>query len=116
MNLKELSLRESYPYYLAGEAQTPNTDLEVVDKYSGEVATRVPLADPAAIDAAIAAATEAAEPLRALAPYERQDVLNHCVARFRERFDEFAHSLCVEDDFALITQLLCVYTIRTLLN
>jgi acyl-CoA reductase-like NAD-dependent aldehyde dehydrogenase len=31
-----------------------------------------------------------------LASYEKQDVLMHCVARFKERFDELAYSLCVE--------------------
>jgi acyl-CoA reductase-like NAD-dependent aldehyde dehydrogenase len=28
--------------------------------------------------------------------YERQAVLEHCVARFRERYDELAESLCIE--------------------
>ena len=37
-------LKESYPYYLANEARTPNTDLEVTDKYTGKVATRVAMA------------------------------------------------------------------------
>ena len=45
-------LRDSYPYYLANAPEAPNQDLEVVDKYSGEVATRVALADNAAIDRA----------------------------------------------------------------
>jgi acyl-CoA reductase-like NAD-dependent aldehyde dehydrogenase len=31
-----------------------------------------------------------------MASYERQNVLTHCVARFRERFDELAYALCVE--------------------
>ena len=31
-----------------------------------------------------------------LASYERQAVLQHCVDRFRERFDELAYALCVE--------------------
>ena len=35
------ALKETYPYYLANEAKTPNTDLEVTDKYTGKVATRV---------------------------------------------------------------------------
>jgi acyl-CoA reductase-like NAD-dependent aldehyde dehydrogenase len=34
--------------------------------------------------------------MRRMAPYERRDVLNHCVVRFQERFDELALSLCVE--------------------
>lgn len=89
-------LKTQYPYYLANKPVQPNTDLEVTDKYTGEVATRVALADEKAIDAGIAAATRAAAPMRELAAYERQAVLNHCVARFQERFDELAYSLCVE--------------------
>ncbi|MEO1492902.1 MAG: aldehyde dehydrogenase family protein [Pseudomonadota bacterium] len=89
-------LKDTYPYYLANEAVTPNTDLAVTDKYSGEVATRCALADAAAIDAGIAAAVEAAEPMAEMASYEKQAVLDHCVARFKERYDELAYALCVE--------------------
>lgn len=89
-------LQDIYPLYLANEARRPNGDLEVTDKYSGEVAFRVALADEAMIDEAIAAAVEAAEPMARLASYERQKVLQHCVARFAERFDELAYALCVE--------------------
>lgn len=74
----------------------PNHDLEVINKYTGEVATRVAMADAAAIDQAIAAAVTAAEPMRKLAAYERQAILNHCVARFTERHEELARALCVE--------------------
>src|ERR1700761_7191976 len=90
------ALKETYPYYLANEAKTPNTDLEVTDKYTGKVATRVAMADAAAIDAGIAAAVEAAEPRARMPADERQDVLNHCVARFKERFEELAYALCIE--------------------
>ncbi|MEO8461464.1 MAG: aldehyde dehydrogenase family protein [Dokdonella sp.] len=89
-------LKATYPYYLANEAQQPNTDLEVTDKYTGEIATHVALADTAAIDAGIAAAVGAQEPMRKFAPYRRQAVLEHCVTRFRERQDELAMSLCIE--------------------
>ncbi|MEW5686215.1 MAG: aldehyde dehydrogenase family protein [Pseudomonadota bacterium] len=89
-------LRDSYPLYLANEAQTPNLDLEVTDKYTGKVATRVALADAATIDAGIAATVEAAEPMARMPAYARQAVLAHCVSRFQERFDELAHALCVE--------------------
>jgi acyl-CoA reductase-like NAD-dependent aldehyde dehydrogenase len=89
-------MKESYPYYLANEAVYANTDLEVTDKFSGKVATRVALADAKAIDAAIAAAVEAQKPLREWPAFRRQAVLDHCVARFRERFDELADALCVE--------------------
>ena len=38
-------LKDKYPYILANESVYANTDLAVTDKYSGEVATKVALAD-----------------------------------------------------------------------
>jgi acyl-CoA reductase-like NAD-dependent aldehyde dehydrogenase len=90
------ALRDSYPLYLANEAQTPNLDLEVTDKYTGKVATRVALANAAIIDAGIAATVEAAEPMARMPSYARQEVLAHCVKRFQERFEELAYALCIE--------------------
>ncbi len=46
-------LAKTYPYYLANKAQQPNTALDVFDKYSREVATRVALADAATVTQAI---------------------------------------------------------------
>ncbi|MDR9466622.1 aldehyde dehydrogenase family protein [Marinospirillum sp.] len=89
-------LQASYPYYLASEARTPNQDLVVYDKFSGEAATRVALADAAAIDEAIAAAEKASEPMRKLPAWKRQAILNHCVKRFEERAEELALALCIE--------------------
>src|SRR5262252_1942523 len=89
-------LKKTYPYYLANEPVFANEDLEVTDKYSGAVATRVALADSRAIDAGIAAAVEAESAMAAMPPYARQEVLNHCVARFKERFEELALALCIE--------------------
>lgn len=89
-------LRPAYPLYLANRAVFANQDLVVTDKYTGAVATRVALADAAIIDAAIAAAVGAAEPMARLAAYERQAALNHCVKRFTERAEELAQVLCVE--------------------
>ena len=54
------------------------------------------MAEASTIDEAIGAAVSAAEPTRKMPPYERQAVLNHCVKRFTERFDELADSLCIE--------------------
>ncbi|MCB9759793.1 MAG: aldehyde dehydrogenase family protein [Alphaproteobacteria bacterium] len=89
-------MNERYPFYLAGRPVAANDDLPVTDKYTGEVATRVARADASVIDQAIAAAVSAAGPMRRMKPYQRQEVLEHCVARFRERFDELAMALCVE--------------------
>jgi acyl-CoA reductase-like NAD-dependent aldehyde dehydrogenase len=91
-----MMLKESYPYYLANQAVAPNQDLDVVDKYTGKVATRVAMADKAAIDEAITKATQAEKPMRAMSSHQRQEVLNHCVKRFTERAEELAMSLCIE--------------------
>jgi acyl-CoA reductase-like NAD-dependent aldehyde dehydrogenase len=88
-------LKDTYPLYLSNKAQQPNTDLAVTDKYSGEIAFRTALATPEIIDAAIAGAVRASEPMARLASYERKAVLEHCVARFEERAEELAYSLCV---------------------
>ena len=91
-----VSLKETYPLYLNNKAAQPNTSLEVTDKFTGEVAFRCALATPDVIDEAIAGAARAAEPMARLASYEKQDVLNHCVERFKQRFDELAYALCIE--------------------
>ncbi|MEW5250683.1 aldehyde dehydrogenase family protein [Microbulbifer discodermiae] len=89
-------LQKAYPYYLANEAVYANGELEVIDKYSGNLATRVAMADTDAIDNAITWAVKAEKPMAQLPPYRRQDVLKHCVQRFQERFEELAESLCIE--------------------
>lgn len=91
-----MKLKSTYPLYLNNKAAQPNTDLAVTDKFTGEVAFRTALATPDVIDAAIAGAVRAAEPMARMASYERQAVLDHCVVRFRERFEELAYALCVE--------------------
>ncbi len=89
-------LKESYPYFLANRAQSPNADLAVFDKFSGEVATSVAMASPETIDEAIAASVEAAPLMAAMPAYEREAVLNHCVSRFQERHQELSEALCIE--------------------
>lgn len=89
-------LKDSYPYYLASEPCFANTDLDVTNKYTGEVATKVALADAEVIDKAIAAAEKAQPAMTALAPYERQAILEHCVKRFTEREEELGKALCIE--------------------
>ncbi|HZX76356.1 aldehyde dehydrogenase family protein [Lysobacter sp.] len=89
-------LKSSYPYYLANRPVAANTDLDVLDKYSGKRATRVALADGAAVRKAIVAGHQAREAMSAVTPDARRDVLEHCVRRFTERFEELALALCIE--------------------
>ena len=91
-----MTIKENWPYYIANKPCEPNHDLEVTDKFTGDVAARVALADTKAIEDGIAGCVAAAEPFAQMRPYERQQVLNHCVARFTQRFDELAMSLCIE--------------------
>lgn len=89
-------LKPAYPYYLANRPVFANQELEVTDKYTGAVATRVAQADAAAIDAGIQAAVDAEDAMRRFPPYKRQEVLMHCVSRFKERFEEISQALCIE--------------------
>ncbi|MHC5062563.1 MAG: aldehyde dehydrogenase family protein [Planctomycetota bacterium] len=89
-------LRKSYPYYLGNRAVAANQDLEVRDKFNGELATKVALADPETIDRAIGLAVEAAEPMGKMPAWRRAAVLEHCVKRFEERAEELALALCIE--------------------
>lgn len=110
-------LKDRYPYYLANVAESPNADLEVTNKYTGAVATRVAQADAEAIDRAIRAAVEAEGAMRRFAPFQRKAVLEHCVKRFRERFEEFAMALAIEagkpikDARGEVTRLIDTFTV-----
>jgi acyl-CoA reductase-like NAD-dependent aldehyde dehydrogenase len=89
-------LEKSYPYYLANQPQTSKSTMDVYDKYSGKVATRVAVADAGATEKAIKAAVKAACPMKDFRPWARQAVLQHCAKRFEERRDELAMALCIE--------------------
>lgn len=89
-------LAAQYPFYLANRPEQPNAELEVTDKFRGGTATRVAMADAGDIDRAIGAAAAAAPEMRRMPPYERQQVLMHCVQRFSERAEELAMALCIE--------------------
>lgn len=89
-------MRAEYPYFVGNQPRLANTELEVLDKYTGKVATRVALADGSVIDEAIDLAATAVEPMRAMPAFQRQAILQHCVERFSARRKELADSLCVE--------------------
>lgn len=89
-------LREQYPCYLASRPHQPNANLAVTDKYTGETVTRVAQASADDIDCAIEAAHNSAAACRAMPAHARQAILQHCVAQFQARFDEFAEVLCIE--------------------
>ena len=89
-------LKKNYPFYLANKPHAPNTDLKVTDKYSGETATGVALADSRIIDQAIQGCVQAAQPMKSMPAYQRQQILHHCVRQFEKRQEELSHLLCIE--------------------
>ncbi len=89
-------LEKEYPYFLGNRPVMANTNLAVRDKFSGETATRVALADEMAINKAIQMADKAAAPMREMAAYQRRQVLEYCADRFTERAEELALALCIE--------------------
>jgi len=89
-------LKPCYPYYLANEAVSANTDLAVTNKYTGAVATRVAVADTTAIDRAIGLGVGALEACRSMPSHARATVLRHVERRMMERFDELAEALSIE--------------------
>lgn len=89
-------LQASYPYFLANKPVAANTDLAVTNKYTGEIATRVAMADAKVIDQAIAAGVEALEHCRQLPSFVRAEVLQHVVRSMTERAEELAQVLVVE--------------------
>jgi acyl-CoA reductase-like NAD-dependent aldehyde dehydrogenase len=89
-------LETTYPYYLANQPVAANSDLEVLDKYTGKLATRVAFANAAAVREAIGRAVDARAAMAAFPPDARRDVLEHCVRRFSERQEDLALALCIE--------------------
>jgi acyl-CoA reductase-like NAD-dependent aldehyde dehydrogenase len=89
-------LATTYPLYLSGKAESPNTDLGVRDKHTLEVVTRVAKADAGMVDRAITSAFDARGAMRALSAHERRSILMGIVESIRARKDEFSHALSVE--------------------
>lgn len=85
-----------WPFFLAGQPCRPNADLIVVDKYTGKEIASVASADQSTYLQAIEKAYAARNSVAKVAPFQRRDVLQHCAARFRERSEELAQSLCAE--------------------
>ena len=89
-------LSSKYPLWVGGQLETPNHDLVVFDKFSGLEFARVPLADAAIIDRALALAESSRAEFSTLAPHKRRDILRFCAARFTERSAELAVVLVAE--------------------
>ena len=89
-------MQASYPYYLGNRPVESCSGLDVIDKFTGQVATTVSLADSQTLDKAIAEAKQAEAAMRGLPAFARKAVLLQCVEAFKAQADQLAQSLCVE--------------------
>jgi acyl-CoA reductase-like NAD-dependent aldehyde dehydrogenase len=88
--------KPSHSGWLASKPTSPNADLAVLDKYSGEVCARVPLFGKAELERAAAASATARESMARLPAYVRREILDHCADRIEERSTELALQICTE--------------------
>lgn len=89
-------MKDRYPLYLGNNPRQPNADLAVVDKFTDQTFAHVSLADKALLEEAIAAAADAAAPMRKMSSGERKAVLKHLAVRCKERSDELAKVVVAE--------------------
>ena len=89
------SMRD-YPLYVAGKAASTGQWLEVHDKYRNTVYARVALADAKVLEKAISASVKAEQEMAALKPFQKQQILLHCVKRFNELREELTEILIAE--------------------
>ncbi len=87
--------------YIGGEWVEGGTPLEVRNKYTGEVIGSVPQARQEDVDAAIAAAREAAPVIADMPAYRRGQILARVAQRIQERREEFARTIAAEAGKAL---------------
>ena len=89
------------PFLIAGEPTTGSESLDVVFPYDGSVVASVWLADEDACQRALAVATEAREPVAALAPFERAEVLLGAAALVGEQAEQLARQMTLETGNAI---------------
>lgn len=89
-------LGDAHPAWLAGRPLRRDTQLEVLDKFTGEPAGSVVRAAREDVVAAIGAAHDAATAMRRLPAWRRRDCLLHVVQRLTERGEDCARVLAIE--------------------
>lgn len=89
-------LKNKMPLYLGNSALSPNHDLKVYDKYSGEVLSEISMADAEIIEKAIKLCVESQKSMANLAAYERKSILQQCVQQIRDNSLDFAELISQE--------------------
>ncbi|ADH69028.1 MULTISPECIES: aldehyde dehydrogenase family protein [Nocardiopsis] len=84
------------PFWLAGTAATGDTEITVVNPYTGEDAGTVSVPTAEQIEEAVAAAHAVAAEAAALPAHVRADALDHVSRRIGERAEEIARTITAE--------------------
>ncbi|MEV2277534.1 aldehyde dehydrogenase family protein [Nocardiopsis sp. NPDC049922] len=84
------------PFWLAGTAATGDTEITVVNPYTGRPAGTVAVPTAAQIEEAVAAAHAVADEAAALPAHVRADALAHVSRRIGERAEEIAQTITAE--------------------
>ena len=84
------------PFWLAGTAATGDTEMTVVNPYTGLTAGTVAVPSVAQIEEAVAAAHAVSAQAAALPAHVRADALDHVSRRLAERAEEIAQTITAE--------------------
>ncbi|WP_150238924.1 aldehyde dehydrogenase family protein [Nocardiopsis quinghaiensis] len=84
------------PFWLAGTAATGDTEITVVNPYTGEDAGKVSVPTVEQVEEAVAAAHAVAAEAAALPAHVRADALGHVSRRIGERAEEIARTITAE--------------------
>lgn len=86
----------THPFWLAGTAATGDSEITVVNPYTGGVAGRVCVPTADQVEQAVAAARSASAGLAALPAHARAAALDHISRRIGERAEEIALTITAE--------------------
>lgn len=89
-------MKPSYPIYLAGEFITTQTELSVVNPYTGDAWTKTYLAGREHLEQAIQKALSVQDEMKHLPTYTRADILTKIVEGLKSRKEEFAQAMSME--------------------
>ncbi|MFL1428218.1 MULTISPECIES: aldehyde dehydrogenase family protein [unclassified Nocardiopsis] len=86
----------THPFWLAGTAATGDSELTVVNPYTGQVAGRVSVPTADQVEQAVTAAHTAAAQAAALPAHAKAAALDHISRRIGERAEEIAQTITAE--------------------
>ncbi len=84
-------------FYLAGEWQERDNTITVSNPFSGEVVDTVPVASSADVEQALTSAVEGAATMAAVHAYDRYVILRRTADLMRERADDLARTISMEE-------------------